>query len=274
MTTPTYRRVSLGGFGAGRPVPRDLWILLGVVFVTFSLQFFATTRPVVETFRLTPLVWQLGFLWQLVTYPFMGFGQPSIWFLLELLILFWFGRDVYWRLGRRKFWMLLAWAVVAGALAAVGTDVLLALMGRPLAGIGGSFVILQGQRTLIAILIAAFAVLYRDATILLFFVLPVQAKHFLWIELLFAFMAFLGTKDLAGFVGLCTAIGVTWALFHRRGGRGGLRQLWLRLQEKWMRRRLGRTRKLRRFEVLPGEGGGGGDEGAGGGEVRKGPWVH
>jgi hypothetical protein len=50
-----------------------------------------------QAWRLTPAVLR-GFVWQLVSYPFVGTGGPSIWFLLELLVLFWFGRDVFWRL--------------------------------------------------------------------------------------------------------------------------------------------------------------------------------
>ena len=59
---------------------------------------------------------------------------------------------------------------------------------------------------LLAIFIAAFATLNRNATILLFFVLPIQARWFLWLEVLFAFIAFLGSHDLPGFLGITTAV--------------------------------------------------------------------
>src|SRR5690349_4008990 len=89
-------------FGFGGPPPRDVLILLAVVFVTFSLQFFESTALFVALLRLTPFVWQRGYLWQLFTYPFIGTGAPGIWFLLELLILYWFGRDIRYQLRTRR----------------------------------------------------------------------------------------------------------------------------------------------------------------------------
>jgi hypothetical protein len=280
MTTPGYRRVQIGGFGSGRPVPTDIWVLLGVVFVTFTLAQFAVTAGIIGLLRLTPLAWRYGLVWQLGTYPFVGFGGPNLWFLLELFILGLFGKDVFWRLGRRSFWKLLVWSAVSAGLAGVVVDAAATLLGG--APLFTTLVIMQGQHMLVVLMIAAFAVLYRDATILLFFILPVQAKWFLWIEILFAFMAFLGTKDLAGFVGICTGVAVTYSLLTRggltRGLRGGWREMWLRIQQMWIRWRLGRMRKRRDFRVLEGEGrrdrdrGRGGD-GSGDG-VHRGPWVN
>jgi hypothetical protein len=282
MTTPGYRRVQIGGFGSGRPVPMDIWVLLGVVFVTFTLAQFAATAGIIGLLRLTPLAWRYGLVWQLGTYPFVGFGGPNLWFLLELFILGLFGKDVFWRLGRKSFWKLLAWSAVAAGLAAVVVDAVVTLLGG--SPLFTTFVIMQGQHMLVVLMIAAFAVLYRDATILLFFILPVQARWFLWIEILFAFMAFLGTKDLAGFVGICTGVAVTYSLLTRggltRGLRGGRRELWLRIQQKWIRWRLGRLRKQRDFRVLEGEGrrdrdrGRGGDGSGDGDGVHRGPWVN
>lgn len=258
-------------FGFGGPPPRDLLILLAVVFVTFSLQFFAATAPLVALLRLTPAVWGYGFLWQLATYPLAGAGDPTLWILLELLIVYWFGRDVFWRLGRRNFWKLLAWAAISAALVAVGVD----LAGRLLGFVHPQpFLLMQGQRMLLAITICAFASLYRDATILLFFVLPVQARWFIPLEILFTFIAFLRTRDLAGFLGVCAAVAVTWSLLTRGGLRRGLRELWLRLQQRWMRWRLERLRRRRGLRVVKGGGGRSGGDGGDGGDVHQGPWVH
>ena len=44
------------------------------------------------------LSWTSGFVWQLVTYPVVGVGAPTIWILLELFVLFWFARDVLSRI--------------------------------------------------------------------------------------------------------------------------------------------------------------------------------
>jgi hypothetical protein len=106
-------------------------------------------------------------------------------------------------------------------------------------------------------------VLNREATILLFFVLPVQAKWFLLLEIVFAFLGFLSTHDLAGFLGVCAAVGATVLYLRPRSARGGLREVWLRMQQGWFRFRLAWLRRRRGFKVVRGEKPGGDD-----------PWVH
>jgi hypothetical protein len=87
------------------------------------------------------------------------------------LVLFWFGRDVFWRLGRRRFWRLILVTAAVAAAVAVATHALMLLAGG---GSAAPFITMQGHRILITILVAAFATLYGEATILLFFVLPVR----------------------------------------------------------------------------------------------------
>lgn len=228
--SPYPVRPTFGGL-TGPPAP-DLIALLLVLFGTYSLQFFSGTAWLPAMMRLTPAAWQQGFIWQLASYPFAGFGPPSLWFLLELLILFMFGNQVYWRLGRRRFWRM-----VAGVAAAAGGIAVLVALAT---GAGpATFSIMQGQRMLLAILIAAFATAYGEATILLFFVLPVKARWFLWIEVAVAFIAFLSTRDFPGLVGICAGVAGTFMMVS---GPGGPRQTWLRLERLWLRLRM----KLRR----------------------------
>jgi hypothetical protein len=116
---------------------------------------------------------------------------------------------------------------------------------------------------LLAIVIAAFATVFGDATIMLFFVLPVRARWFLWIEVLFAFVAFLGSggarvgvaKDLAGFIAICTAVGLTYMLLSPGGPMRTLRTLRKRLEAMWIEWRLKQLRSKRRFDVIDGKGG-------------------
>ncbi|HVR95552.1 MAG TPA: hypothetical protein VMW27_02990 [Thermoanaerobaculia bacterium] len=272
------RNVGPGGFNPGGfggfsgPVPRDLVALLAVVFATFTLQFFAATALLPALLRLTPLAWQSGFVWQLATYPFIGFGGPSLWFLLELLILFWFGRDVFLGLRRRHFWRLILWSAVGAALVAVAVNALTVLSG------GGSgpadFQLMQGQRMLLAIFIAAFATANGDATILLFFILPIRARWFLGLEILFVFMGFLGTRDLAGFLGITAAVGLTYFYIRSsgsmRGGRKTFREMRLRLERWWIQKKLEQARRKRGLRVIPGEG----QKGPRDPNVKPGPWVH
>jgi hypothetical protein len=255
------QRISLGGFGSG-PVPRDLWILLGALFATFSLQFFSSTALIPALLRLTPLAWQRLWIWQLATYPFIGAGGPSIWILLELYFLFIFARDVYAGLGRRHFWRLVMTVSVLAALVAVAVNALTALAGAQIGE--GPFALMQGQRILLSIMIAAFATANRRATILFMFVIPIEAQWFLGLEILFAFIGFLQTRDLAGFLGICAAVGLTYTYIRSGGGgKKGLREMRLRMERWWIEKKLARMKRKRGMRVIQGDR-----------TVKKGPWVH
>jgi hypothetical protein len=243
-------------FGFSSGAPRDVIALLAVIFTTFSLQFFSQTYWITDLLRLTPMVWQKGWVWQLVTYPIAGVGDASVWFLLELLFLFFFARDVFARLGRRGFWQVLLTGSLAGGVVAVLVDLSARLVGRvPEA----SMLLVQGQHMIFVAVIAAFAVLYRDATIMLMLIVPVRARWFLPIEILLAFVGFLKTHDLAGFLGLCAAIGVVWATLAHGGFRRAGRESWLRAQGWWLKQRMGRMRRKRGFRVV---------------DDRRDPWLH
>jgi len=279
---PVRQIPSFGSFTGGPPVPRDLWILLGVIFVTFSLQFFDTTAPVIRALRLSPTIWDRLAVWQLATYGFTGFGPPRVWFLLELVLIFWFGRNLYWKVGRKGFWGLLAWSLgTAGGVALAAHALFSLLPGWTLP----TLLLIQGQHILLVIFIAAFAILNANATIYLMFVLPIQAKWFLPLEILFAFIAFLGSRDLAGFLGLLAAVGMTWSILTPGGLRGLRRRL---VREPWLRfQRWRYGRHLKDLETGRGWGKGAREPGkgederetppgdrAGNGKVRRGPWVH
>ena len=250
------------GFGGGGPPPQDILVLLGVLFVTYSLQFFDATRGIARLFRLSRDIWEQGFVWQLATYPLIAELTSPLWFLLSLLIIFWFGRDVYRYLGRRQFWRLLAWGFGTAAAVAVVVQILM-----DMAGVGGShpFVLMRGQGIVLTVLIAAFATVYGNATILLFFVLPLKARWFIGLEIVFAFMGFLTTKDFAGFLGICAAVGLVFQTLSGGGLRRLLRELRLRIERKILEARLRRMRDrsgLRIVKPPPDDD-----------EPRE-PWVH
>jgi len=250
--TSSQRGVGFGGMGGPSvPIPRDLIGILAVLFVTFSLQFFEGAAIIPALLRLTPAVFK-GFVWQIFTYPFIGWGRSGLWFLVELLILFWFGRDVFWRLGRQRFWTLLARAAIGAAVVAVVVQLVMSLAGVGATGFA-AFQLMQGQRILLAIVIAAFATLWGEATILLFFVLPVKARWFLWLEILFAFIGFLESKDFAGFCGVCSAVFLTYSGLTR-GGAGGILSDWRKRGRKFiLEQRLGRLKRKRKFDVIDGD---------------------
>lgn len=243
-------------WGAGRsrgPIdlraPTDVAVLLGVLFGTFVLQHFASTASIPAALRLTPAVWGSWQLWRLVSYPFAGFGLPDLWFLLELVILFFFAREVLSRLGRRRFWNV---CVGVGMLSGVCASLVAAAFPALAHGLGMPFQLMQGQRLLMAVMIAAFGALAGDGVVYLLFVLPVRARYFPLIAAALAFVAYLASRDLAGLAGIATALGATWVVVGRGGISGALRRT--RMQtERWVaQRRLHRLQRGRNLRVLDG----------------------
>lgn len=238
---------TLGGGPFSGPVPRDLVALVATLFVTFAAQFFAATAPLVELLRLTPAVWLSGFLWQLATYPFAGDGAPSAWFLLTLLFLYWFARDVRLLLGAARFWRLLVTSAAVAAGVAIAVRLGLGDVAGPLRS--EPFAMMQGQWILSTLTMAAFALLFRERTILLFFILPIRAAWFLPLELVLAFIAFLGNRDFAALAGLFAGVAtVAWSLGSSRGLTP--RELRLRLERWWLERRMARLRRKSGFRVV------------------------
>ena len=152
----SQRGSGFGGLTDGAPPPRDLLILVGVLFATFSLQFFEGTRAFLELFSLNLGIYR-GFLWQLVTYPFVATPSSGFWFLLELLIVYWFGRTVYYQLGQRRFWRVLLTAAVGAAVVAVVVEWIAIAAAPSFSHL--PFIAMLGQRMVLTILIAAFATL-------------------------------------------------------------------------------------------------------------------
>jgi hypothetical protein len=260
-------RTILGGGGGGLsgPIPRDLLAIAAVLLVTVTLSAFHSTIPGLLT--ITPDIWQRGFVWQLATYPYVEAWGPSFGFVINLILLFLWGRDVYWGLGRRHFWRLLL-------VASIGAGILAALVDMAGHAAGWDpplpFYLMQSW-TLLSIVVAAWARAHRGATILFMFILPIESGWLIALAILLAFIGFLRTHDLPGFVGICAAIGISWYYIARSGkiglGKRDLREYRLRLERWWIQRKLERAKKKRGFRVIPGDRGRGGD-------VRKGPWVN
>ncbi len=261
---PRFRQPIGFGGGSSGPPPSDILWLIGILFITYSLQFFQTTAFIGPLLRLSRDVWQRLSLWQLGTYPFVAdASSQGLWFLVSLLIIFWFGRDVYRYLGRRQFWLLMAWGVGSASIVAVASQLVIDAMG--LGGGYEPFVLIQGQTMVLTILIAAFATVYGNATILLMFVLPLKARWFIGLEILFAFMGYLTTKDFAGFLGICASVGVVYQILTGGGLRRLLRETRLRLERKLLEARLKRMRNQRGMKIVkpPPD-----DDGS------SGPWVN
>ena len=113
-------------------------------------------------------------LWQLVTYAFVN--VPSLWFVVEMWILYSFGREVEKFVGRRAFLWLYAALVLVGPLALT------------LLGFVGVHTMLAGSMAIHFAILVAFVVIYPSAEIFFSF----QAK---WVALVL--LAIYSLQDIA-----------------------------------------------------------------------------
>lgn len=153
-----------------------------------------------------------GFVWELITFQFLHAGK---WHLVcNLLGIYFFGRFIEGRLGRGAMLKIYFAGGIAGGLSQAALGLLWpSQFGGPVVGASAGVVAL----------FAAFAMIEPDAQVLLWFVLPVQARYVLWISLGIAgfFLMFPGGSTVAHAAhlgGMLTGIAfVRWRL-HERGG--------------------------------------------------------
>ncbi len=144
-----------------------------------------------------------GQIWTLVTYPFVhDIRQEGLWFGLEMLMFFWFGREVESAIGRRSY------GLIYGALAVIPALVL--------AGVGpllGSSV-LAGSGTISFALFLSFCALHPGAQ---FFFAGLTARWVGWILLAIYSLASFAGRDWPGLLQLwlSSLLAVVWV---RRSG--------------------------------------------------------
>jgi len=152
--------------------------------------------------------------WQLVTYAFVNF--PTIWFAVEMLLLYSFGREIEKFLGRRSFLLLYAALLLAGPVALT----LLGLVGGP------QSMLIGGGPVHFAVFIA-FVTLYPTAEMMFF---RIQMK---WVAIiLFSIysLAYLADRN-------WTYLGVLWLecavailMMRRAGVMGAQFESWIPLE--------------------------------------------
>ena len=138
------------------------------VFVFTSILLRFSKFPVTDYFALSVEGLKHGYVWQLITYGFMHAG------LLHLIFNGWaiyvFGQDVEEALGRKPFLALYFAGVIIGGLLQALAGVLLGIrFAGPVVGASAAAFGLA----------AAFAMLFPERVLLLFFVIPMRAKYLL-----------------------------------------------------------------------------------------------
>jgi membrane associated rhomboid family serine protease len=190
-----------------------------LVGVAMAMAFTGAPSPAMSPW-LQPLIYSSAdvlrhfSLWQLVSYAFVS--MPSLWFVVEMWMLYTFGREVEKFLGRRAFlWLYLA-LVLVGPLALT------------LLGLAGVNTLLAGGGTVHFALFVAFVVIYPAAEIFFSF----QAK---WVALVL--LALYSLQCLA--YRTWTDLGVLWlecacavAILHFAGVSNASLSAWLPEREE------------------------------------------
>lgn len=217
------------GYNFGGPLtPAVKWII-GATIVAFIFEYLLggpdsyAGRRLMEWFGFTPAE-AIGrlWLWQFVTYVFLHNGFAHVFF---NLFFFWMiGGLVEERLGTRRFvWLYFLSGAVGGlAQAAVAYDATTVGASGAIMGIA-----------------AAVAMLYPDMTVLLFFIIPVKMKYFVWVLVLFqvwglsaAAGAAGGTDNTAYFAHLAgLGAGYLFIKWHR-GATWGLSRIYYRIKAR------------------------------------------
>ncbi len=188
---PQYRRPSFfgGGFSFFPPVIKTLIISNVVVFLLMILSQNFTIgganlyNVLMRYFALMPLGAGLFLPWQLVTYLFMHGGLFHLFF--NMFILWMFGMELENMWGSKKF---LTFYLVCGAGAGLVHLFLSPIFGAMAPTIGASGAVYG--------VLLAFAMMFPDRMIFLYFLFPVKAKYFVgFLIILGLFMGISGTRD-------------------------------------------------------------------------------
>lgn len=177
-----------GGFSFFPPVIKTLIItnvavfLLMIIGSAYRIGDVLLGDIITRFFALMPLGW--GFLpWQLVTYLFMHGGFFHLFF--NMFILWMFGMELENMWGSKKF---LTFYLLCG----IGAGVIHLTVSPMFAGVAPTI----GASGAVYGVLLAFAMMFPDRMIFLYFLFPVRAKYFVgFLIILGLFMGISGTRD-------------------------------------------------------------------------------
>jgi membrane associated rhomboid family serine protease len=174
--------------------------------------------------------------WQIATYAWLHDLLSPSHVLFNMLGLFFLGPTLERRWGGRPFLSFYLWSsIIAGAASLILAWLIPGVFGFPVVGASGATMAV----------LAAFSLVMPETTLLLFFVLPVQAKWILWIAVIMDTMAFVSGSPIAWH----THMGGVFAAWLLITGNWRPRLALDRLRLKTLNARRKRAPKLR---VLPG----------------------
>lgn len=208
----------MGGFSFFPPVIKMLLIINGAVFVLTEFigrSFTIGGEPVGSYLMYYFALWPIGggFLpWQVITYQFMHAG---FWHLLFNMFfgLWMFGPEIEHLWGPRRF---LIFYLVCGTVAGIFQLVL-----GPVLEPGRTSVVVGASGSIFGVLVA-FAMMFPDRYIYLWFLIPVKVKYFVMFIIAMGVFAVGGQSQVANLAHLGGAFaGYIYMLALRRGGAWG-----------------------------------------------------
>ena len=206
-----YRPSMFGGFSFFPPVIKILLLANGVAFLfvevfgQFSLDGYPLYRVIYEYFALWPFGY--GFLpWQLVSYQFMHAGFSHI--LYNLFGLWMFGMEIENIWGSRRFLIYyLVCGIVAGIFQLALSPIFEPTQIGPTVGASGA---------VYGVLIA-FAMMFPDRYIFLYFLVPIKAKYFVGILIMLGVFAIGSPGNVANLAHLGGALAGLVMILYDRG---------------------------------------------------------
>lgn len=164
------------------PAVKNLLIINGLIFLTqvgpagvFSGRPWGLFEPILQWFALLPV--GKGFLpWQIVSY---GFLHGDLWHLIFNMFAVWmFGVNLELRWGTKRFLQFYFICLVGAGIAQLVVT-----------GLSGAFYPTVGASGAVFGILLAFGVLFPNAEIYIYFILPVKAKYFVLFYGLFELFA-------------------------------------------------------------------------------------
>ncbi len=233
------------------PVVLRLMIVLFAIWFTFavlinfaSMQSAASLVQEYLALKATHVI-PGGFVWEPITYMWLHELQSPMHLLFNLLFLLFFGPPLERRWGGRaflKFWVLAG--IFAGFFSVLMGLLIPEWFGDHIVGASGS---------LMAALVA-FGLVQPNSEVLMFFVLPMKAKNFIWIALGLDILFFFASNPTTSRVAVQTHIGgaIAGYLLVTGNWRPSLLRDKLRLKSIDAKRKRRAGRKGPKLEVLPG----------------------
>ncbi len=221
-----YRPSGFGGFSFFPPVIKNLLIINGAVFIVTMLgenirmaSGFTLADIITKYFALLPIggftaatmgniaiTWHF-YPWQLITYQFMHAGFFHIFF--NMFILWMFGMEIENLWGSKKFLIFyLTTGVIGGLFQILLSPIFLGGLNAPTVGASGS---IMG-------VMVAFAMLFPNRYIYIYFLIPVKVKYFIVFLVLIDIFAANGGGNIAHFVHIGGALyGFLYMMFTNQG---------------------------------------------------------